>query len=360
MIDLTTRYLGLQLRSPIIASPGPVTGQLDRLVELDAAGVGAVVLPSLFQEQIEHETSEIDRLFSVHHHGTGEASSFAPDNDGYESSSDAYLALIEAARGRVAVPVIASLNGTTIGGWLRYARLLEDAGADAMELNLYEIAADPSRSAASIEAEQLELVALVCDAVSIPVAVKISPFYTSVAAFALGVQNAGAHGIVMFNRFYLPDLDLATLEVEPRISLSTQAELRLPLRWIGIVRDSLSISIAGSTGVHTGTDAVKLLLAGADAVMTTSALLHHGPGRVAAMTDELREWMRKRRYSSIDEIRGRISREVSADPAAYERANYIGNVASYTSRFIGATPPRTHPRAAERATTSPDRPPVHQ
>lgn len=358
MIDLRTRYLGLQLRSPIIASPGPVTGQLDRLVELDAAGVGAVVLPSLFQEQIEHETSEIDRLFAVHHHGSGETSSFAPDNDGHKSSSDAYLALIEAARRRVDVPVIASLNGTSIGGWLRYARLLEDAGADAMELNLYEIAADPSRSAGSIEAEQLELVALISDEVSIPVAVKISPFYTSVAAFALGLQNAGARGIVMFNRFYLPDLDLATLGVEPRIALSNQAELRLPLRWIGIVRDSLTISIAGSTGVHAGTDAVKLLLAGADAVMTTSALLHHGAGRVAGITDELREWMRAHRYGTVDEMRGKVSRHACADPAAYERANYIGNVASYTSRFIGATPPRPISRDADRAATSPDRPPV--
>lgn len=343
MIDLTTRYLGLQLRSPIVASPGPVTGQLDRLVELEAAGVGAVVLPSLFQEQIERETSEIDRLYSAHHYGHGEASSFAPDTDGYESSSDAYLALIEAARARVDVPVIASLNGTTIGGWLRYARLLEDAGADAMELNLYEIAADPSRSAASIESEQLELVALISDEVSIPLAVKISPFYTSVASFAVGLQNAGADGIVMFNRFYLPDLDLETFDVEPRVALSNQSELRLPLRWIRIVRDSLSISIAGSTGVHTGTDAVKLLLAGADVVMTTSALLHHGPGRVAGITDELRAWMRKHRYASIDEMRGDVSREASADPAAFERANYIGNVASYTSRFIGATPPVNRP-----------------
>jgi dihydroorotate dehydrogenase (fumarate) len=338
MIDLTTRYLGLQLRSPIIASPGPVTGHVDRLVELGAAGVGAVVLPSLFQEQIEHETSEIDRLFSVHHDSFGEASSFFPEIDGYTTGSDAYLALIEAARNSVDVPVIASLNGTHIGGWLRYARFLEEAGADAMELNLYAIAAEPTLAAASIEDEQLELVALISGEVSIPVAVKISPFYTSVPAFALGLQNAGARGIVMFNRFYLPDLNLDTLDIEPRISLSTQAELRLPLRWIGIVRDYLSISLAGSTGVHTGGDAAKLLLAGADAAMTTSALLHHGPGRVAGITDELREWMHEHHYHSVDEMRGAVSREASADAAAYERANYVGNITSYTSRFIGATP----------------------
>jgi dihydroorotate dehydrogenase (fumarate) len=338
MIDLTTNYLGLRLRSPIVASPGPVTGQLDRLTELSDAGIGAVVLPSLFQEQIEHETSEIDRLFAVHHHSFGEASSFFPELDGYNTGADAYLALIEAARAAVDVPVIASLNGTNLGGWLRYARLLEDAGADAIELNLYAIAADPAVGGGAIESEQLALVAVVAEEVSIPVAVKISPYYTSVAAFAVRLQEAGARGIVMFNRFYLPDLNLETLDVEPRISLSTQAELRLPLRWIGILRDYLSISLAGSTGVHHGRDVAKLLLAGADVAMTTSALLHHGTGRVTALTEELREFMREHHYHTTAEMRGAVSREASTDPAAYERANYIGNITSYTSRFIGATP----------------------
>ena len=338
MTDLTTSYLGLRLRSPIVASPGPLTGHLDKLTELSDRGVGAVVLPSLFQEQIEHETSEIDRLFSVHEYSFGEAGSFFPEVDGYNTGCDAYLALIEAARSRVDVPVIASLNGANIGGWLRYAKFLEDAGADAMELNIYAVAADPAVRAATLESEQLDLVAMVTHEVSIPVAVKISPFYTSVAAFALALQDAGADGIVMFNRFYLPDLDLETFAVAPRISLSTQAELRLPLRWIGIVRDYLSISIAGSTGVHTGRDAAKLLLAGADVAMTTSALLHHGASRVAAITDELIEWMVEHNYQSVNEMRGAVSREAAADPAAYERANYIGNITSYTSRFIGATP----------------------
>jgi len=246
--------------------------------------------------------------------------------------------MIEAARARVDVPVIASLNGTNIGGWLRYARLLEDAGADAMELNIYAIAADPAIGAHSLESEQLELVALVTEEVSIPVAVKISPFYTSVAAFVLGVQTAGASGIVLFNRLYLPDLDLETLDVEPRISLSTSAELRLPLRWIGILHDYLTISIAGSTGVHTGRDVAKLLLVGADVAMTTSALLHHGAGRVETMTEELTDWMQEHGYATVDEMRGAVSREASTDPAAFERANYIGNITSYTSRFIGATP----------------------
>src|SRR5262245_682623 len=220
-IDLTTKYLGLALRAPIVASPGPITGHLDGFAELSEAGVGAVVLPSLFQEQIEHETSEIDRLFSVHRDSFGEATSFFPEVDGYNTGSDSYLALVEAARARVDVPVIASLNGTTTGGWLRYARLVEDAGADAIELNLYAIAADAVVSGAAIESEQLDLVGLVAREVSIPIAVKISPHYSSLAHFALGLQQAGASGIVMFNRFYLPDLDLETLDVKPKISLST-------------------------------------------------------------------------------------------------------------------------------------------
>src|SRR5262245_17489565 len=338
MTDLSTTYLGLRLRSPIVASPGPFTGHLEGLAQLANAGVGAVVLPSLFQEQIEHETSEIDRLFSEHADSFGEATSFFPEVDGYDSGSDAYLALVEAARERVDVPVIASLNGTTTGGWLRYARLLEDAGADAIELNLYAIAADPVIGGAAIEAEQLDLVELVAHDVSLPIAVKISPYYSSLASFALGIQEAGAAGIVMFNRFYLPDLDLETLEVKPKISLSSSAELRLPLRWVGIVRDFLSISIAGSTGVHTGRDAAKLLLAGADVAMTTSALLHHGAPHVADLTDELSEWMRAHRYESVAQMRGAVSREAAADPAAYERANYIGNITSYTSRFLKASP----------------------
>ena len=227
MADLATTYLGLRLRSPIVASPGPLTGDLDGLRRLAAAGAGAVVLPSLFQEQIEHETSEIDRLFSLHSESFGEATSFFPELDGYNTGPDAYLALIEAARDALDVPVIASLNGTSLGGWLRYARLLEDAGAEAMELNLYSIGADTSVPGSSLEAEQLELVELVTDEVSIPVAVKISPFYSSLASFVVGLQGAGASGIVMFNRFYQPDLDLETLDVAPRVTLSSADELRL-------------------------------------------------------------------------------------------------------------------------------------
>jgi dihydroorotate dehydrogenase (fumarate) len=338
MTDLHVEYLGLRLRSPLVASAGPYTGDLHKIADLEQAGAAAIVLPSLFEEQIEHETSEIDRLFSLHHDSFGEASSFLPDIDGYNTGSDAYLALVESAKHRVDVPIVASLNGTNVGGWLRYANLLEDAGADAIELNLYTVAADPSVSGASIEAEQLELVELVAAEVGLPVAVKISPFYSSLATFLAALQDAGAAGVVMFNRFYAPDLDMETLDIKPRISLSNQGELRLPLRWIGIAREFLTISIAGSTGVHTGRDAAKLILAGADIAMTTSALLFHGTSHLMTMEAELRDWMREHSYSSASEMRGAVSRDSAADPAAYERANYIGNITSYTSRFLGAQP----------------------
>ena len=338
MTELHTTYLGLSLRSPIMASAGPFTRDLDRLTALVDAGAAAVVLPSLFEEEIENDSTEIDRLFSVHSESFVEATSFFPQLHGLGTPVDAYLGHVEAARRAVDVPVIASLNGTNLGGWGRCARLLEDAGAAAIELNLYWIAPDPAVSGASIESEQLELVALLAGEVGVPVAVKISPFYTSVSAFVLALQEAGAAGVVMFNRFYLPDVDLEAMEVVPRLSLSTPDEMRLPLRWIGIVRDELHISLAGSTGVHSGEDVAKLLLAGADVAMTTSAVLRNGPQHISRMEDELVAWMVDNDYDSVDEMRGAMRREAATDPAAYERANYIGTLATYTSRFLGYSP----------------------
>ncbi len=334
MTDLHTTYLGLSLRSPIVASAGPFTHNLDLIAELEDAGIGAIVLPSLFEEQIEHETTELDRLFSAHAESFGEAESFFPEIDGYQTGTDSYLSLLEGAKSRVDVPVIASLNGTNPGSWIRYSRLLADAGADAVELNLYTVAADPSMTGRRLEEEQVELVSLLTTEIQLPVAVKISPYYSSLAAFLLALQSAGASGVVMFNRFYAPDLDLETLEVTPKVSLSTPNELRLPLRWIGIAREFLDISIGGSTGVHSGYDAAKMILAGADVAMTTSALLHHGTAYVRTIENELREWMQDAEYVSTDQMRGAVSRDSAADPAAYERANYIGNLATYASRFL--------------------------
>ena len=220
-------------------------------------------------------------MYTVNQESFNEATSFFPEVDDYGSAIDSYLELIENAKVAIDIPVIASLNGANIGGWVKYARLLEGAGADALELNLYTVAADPDIDGAALEAEHLELVALVAEEVGVPVAVKISPFYSSVSSFVVGLQRSGAAGVVMFNRFYSPDLDLETLELAPRIALSTPEELRLPLRWTGILREHLTMSIAGSTGVHSGFDAAKLILAGADVTMATSSLLHHGPAHLA-------------------------------------------------------------------------------
>jgi len=335
MTDLHTTYLGLRLTSPIVASAGPLTGDVDRIRVLETYGAAAIVLPSLFEEQIEHETNEIDRLFNLHRDSFGEATTLLPELDGYNSGVDRYLDLVEGAKRAVDVPVIASLNGTNIGGWLRYAQLLQDAGADAIELNLYAVAADPIVSGASLESEHFGLVALLADEITIPLAVKISPNYSSLASFVVGLQEAGAAGVVMFNRFYLPDLDLETLDVIPRVALSTPEELRLPLRWTGILHEHLSMSIAASSGVHSGYDVAKLILAGADVAMTTSSLLRNGAAHLATIEEQLRDWMREHEYESTDQMRGAVSQAAAADPSAYERANYIGNLASYTSSFLG-------------------------
>jgi dihydroorotate dehydrogenase (fumarate) len=329
MTDLHTDYLGLRLKSPIVASPSPMTGEIDGVIELERHGVGAIVLPSLFEEQIEHEANEIDRLLSAHANSDWQATEFFPEMN-EESGVDRYIALVESAKAAVDVPVIASLNGASIGGWLRYGTLLEDAGADAIEVNLYNVAADPIVSSTSLESEQFGLIAILADELNIPLAVKISPFYSSLAAFLVSVEEAGAAGVVMFNRFYQPDLDLETLLVQPRLSLSTPEELRLPLRWTGIIREHLSMSIAASTGVHSGFDVAKLLLVGADVAMATSSLLRNGASHVATMEEQLRDWMVEHDYESVEQMRGAVRSEASVDPAAFERANYIGNLASYT------------------------------
>lgn len=336
MTDLHTTYLGMHLKSPIVASAGPLTGDTDRIIELERAGASAIVLPSLFEEQIEHDTSELDRLFSLHSDSFGEATSFLPDIDEYNTGADNYVELVSNAKKSVDIPVIASLNGTNFGGWLRYARLLEHAGADAIELNLYTVAADPMTSGAALESEHLDVVSLLADELTVPLAVKISPYYSSLASFVLRLQEAGAAGVVMFNRFYQPDLDLDTLDVTPRLTLSSPDELRLPLRWTGILREYLSISIAASSGVQTGYDVAKLILTGADVAMTTSSLLRNGIQHVKVIEEQLREWMSEHDYDAVAQMRGAVRRSVAADPAAYERANYIGNLASYTSRFLSA------------------------
>ncbi|MEZ5115440.1 MAG: dihydroorotate dehydrogenase-like protein [Candidatus Nanopelagicales bacterium] len=330
MSDLTTSYLGLTLRSPIVASPSPVTGRLESLRALDEAGVGAVVLPSLFEEEVESESLTLnDRL----EEGAGvfaEAADYFPDLDFGNLGLDRHVRLVEQAAEELSVPVIASVNARTVGGWLDYAQMMVDAGAEAIELNMYDVAADPDLSAADVEQGYLDLVAQVSACISVPLSVKLSPYFSSFGHMAREVVDAGADGLVLFNRFYQPDLDLESLDVTPRLELSTSAELRLPLRWIGLLRPHLAhTSLALTSGVHDGLDVAKGLLAGADVVMAASALLHHGPDHVRTMTEQLQGWLQEHEYVSVDQLRGSVARHAAADPSAYERSQYLRVLSSW-------------------------------
>ena len=313
MTDLTTMYLGLKLHSPFVASPGPVTGDPAMWDRLEASGAGAIVLPSLFEEQIEHEAFAVEyaSLGNDSHH---EALSYLPQLDGMEVGPDHHLDLVEDAKAALSIPVIASLNGVSPGGWVRYAKLLAEAGADAIELNLYDTVTDPMVSAAEVERRYMELIEEVKAEISVPLAVKIGPWFTALAHTAKSFELAGADGLVLFNRLYQPDIDLDTLEVRPKLQLSTSAESRLSLHWIGVLREFVRGSLAASSGVHTGPDALKLLLAGADVVMTTSALLRHGPEHLLELRREVVRWMDERDYDSVSQLRGSVSRENVPDP----------------------------------------------
>jgi dihydroorotate dehydrogenase (fumarate) len=300
---------------------------------LAAAGVGAIVLPSLFEEEILAEELELNRSLEQGTEHFAEALDYFPAVDTFVGASDRYLARLETVKTEVAVPVIASLNASTTGGWVRHARRIEDAGADALELNLYHVAADPRRNAGELEAAHLDLIAAVRATVTIPLAVKLSPYYSAFANFAAAVTAAGADGLVLFNRFYQPDFDLDALDVVPRIELSQAWELRLPVRWIAILRPQLDpgVSLAATSGAQSGTDVLKGLMVGADVVMMTSALLRHGPAHIATVETELRAWMSEHEYESVDQLRGSASAATADDPDAFQRANYMATLRSWVT-----------------------------
>jgi dihydroorotate dehydrogenase (fumarate) len=325
MADLRTRYLGLDLRTPLVASASPLTGSLEGLRRLEAAGAAAVVLPSLFEEQLTMEADQVARLLEA----GADSLPAALDLDDYNAGPYGYLALVEKAKASLQVPVIASLNGITPGAWVEHASLLEEAGADALELNVYYVSSSPGLGASEVEWRYLELVRSVRQAIGIPLAVKLSPYFSSVANLARQLVEAGADGLVLFNRFYQPDLDIETLEVTPRLALSTSEELRLPLRWVAILHRQVPASLAASTGVHTAADAVKVLMAGADVAMMTSALLRHGPEHLEVVEAGLGEYLDGRGMPSVDVLRGLRSQRSVRDPAAWERANYITMLAGY-------------------------------
>lgn len=322
-MELRTTYLGLDLSSPLVASPSPLTGRMDSLLRLEDAGVSAVVLPSLFEEEVEAEALVLYERMEAAADVGAEAAGYFPDVDLDHLGLERHLVLVEQAAGSLSIPVIASLNGHTPGGWIRYARDLEDAGASAIELNTYEVVADPTVTAADVEQRYLDLVAGVRQEVDIPVSVKISPYFTSMAHMARALVDSGADGLVLFNRFYQPDLDLETLDVTPHLELSTESELRLPLRWTAILRPLIPhTSMAVTSGVHSGNAMAKALLAGADVAMTTSEVLREGPDRAREMLQELRDWMIDHEYSSVRQLQGSVAGHTAANPSAFERAQY--------------------------------------
>ncbi len=343
-VELSTRYLGLQLRSPIVASAAPRNNEPAMAARLELAGVGAIVLPSLFEEEILAEEVGLTRALEQGSEAFHEALSYFPAIDTFIGAADRYLRSLERIKAKATIPIIASLNASTAGGWVRHARAIQDAGADGLELNLYHVAANPHRSAVQMEAADLELIAAVRAAVTVPLAVKVGPHYSALAHFAAAATAAGADGLVLFNRFYQPDLDLETGDVVPRLQLSEPFELRLPLRWIAILRPQVgpAVSLAASSGARAGTDVVKGIMVGADVVMMTSALLRHGPEHARTVETELRTWMTEHEYSSIDQLRGSASAAQVDDPAAFERANYMATLRSWTTppELTSAAPSR--------------------
>jgi dihydroorotate dehydrogenase (fumarate) len=317
MADLRTRYLGMELRSPLVASSSPLTGSLDGLRRLEAAGAGAVVLPSLFEEELAEPGPQ--------------GGAAAGGQAGYGAGPDAYLSLVAEARKTLEIPVVASLNGVSRGGWSSYASRLEEAGASALELNVYYVSSRPGLSGSDVEWHYLDVVRAVRRATSLPLAVKLSPYFSSLANMAGQLVEAGADGLVLFNRFYQPDLDVEAMEVLPALELSSSVELRLPLRWIAILHRRHRVSLAASTGVHTAVDVVKVLLAGADVAMMTSALLRNGPDHLRPLEIQVRDWMDRHGFETLEQLRGRLSQRSVPNPAAFERANYIKTLASHSA-----------------------------
>lgn len=331
MTDLRTQYLGLDLAGPLIASASPLTGRLDTLAALEEAGAAAVVLPSLFEEDVIEEE---DVLADVLDTGEGFAEfASAPLSETasrYELGPERHLRLVGEAKRALTIPVIASVNASGPGSWARYATGLADAGADALELNLYSVNADADLPGAALEARHLEVIAAVRAAVRVPLAVKLSPYYSGLAHFARAAVDAGADGLVLFNRFFAPDIDLEDLSLAPRVSLSDSDDLRLPLRWLGILRSQLrGTSLAATSGVHTGNDVLKALLVGADVACMTAAVLRNGPGYMRAVLADVAEWLDANEYTSVRQLTGSMAADAVANPGDFERAQYRTIITSY-------------------------------
>ncbi len=322
-MDLRTKYLGIDLKNPIVPSASPLSKNLDNMKRLEDSGASAIVMYSLFEEEIAHESAELDHYLHYGTEGFAEALTYLPRAEEYNLEPDQYLDLLRKAKASLGIPVIPSLNGITPGGWIKYAKYFEDAGADAIELNVYYIPTDSRLTSAAVEDRYVEVMAAVREAVKIPIAAKLSPYFSSFANIAAKMVDAGADGLVMFNRFYQPDIDLEKLEIDPGVLLSDSSANRLPMRWVAIFYGRLKASLAASSGIHTAEDVLKLVMAGADVTMMCSALLSHGPAHLRKVLADLKKWMEDHEYESIEQMKGSMSQKSVADPAAFERANYV-------------------------------------
>lgn len=334
MVDLSTTYLGLQLKNPLVASASPLSKKVETVKRLEDAGVAAVVMYSLFEEQIVHESRALDYFLSRGSESTAEAMTYFPDLGHYNVGPEAYLELIQKLKAAVSIPVIASLNGVSTGGWIDYAKKMETAGADALELNIYYVPTDFDLSPQELEKAYVDLVADVRKQVRIPLAVKLSPFFTSLPNFASRLVKAGADGLVLFNRFLQPEIDPETLEVVPHLKLSTSDELLLPLRWVAILYGRLNADLALTSGAHTTQDVIKATMAGASVTMMASELLGHGIGRISQVLAEMQTWMETYEYASIKQMVGSMSQRAVAEPAAFERANYMKALTSFDNKIV--------------------------
>jgi dihydroorotate dehydrogenase (fumarate) len=331
--SMETTYLGHTLRNPVVASSSPLTGKIESLRRLEDSGIGAVVLPSLFEEQIEHEEMELHHLASFGAESFPEAlGGYYPEIATHGVAADETLRLVADAKEELTIPVIASLNGTSPGGWVRYAEQLAEAGADAIELNVYLIPTDPKATAEDVESRYTDVVAAVREQVELPLAVKIGPYFSSTANMARRLVAAGADALVLFNRFYQPDIDLDELRVVPNLQLSQPHEIRLPMRWVAILSDLVECDLAVTSGAHGADEVLKALLVGADVVMMASALLEHGPEHVATVLIDMQRWLDENEYDSVEQLRGSMSLGAAPNAESFVRANYMDMLVNYTSR----------------------------
>lgn len=333
MVDLSTTYLGLSLKNPLVASASPLSKKVESVKRLEDAGVAAVVMYSLFEEQIIHESRALDHYLNYGTETYAEALSYFPDMDHYNVGPESYLDLIRSLKEAVSIPIIGSLNGITMGGWVDFAHKIQEAGADALELNMYQVPTDPTLNANELEKATIELVREIRSKIRIPLAVKLSPFSTSLPNLSWRLVDAGANGLVLFNRFIQPDLDIETLDVVPNLVLSTSHELRLPLRWIAILFGRIEADLALTSGVHTSQDALKAMMAGANVAMLASELIQNGIGRITEILKDMESWMVEYEYVSIEQMRGSMSQKGVAEPAAFERANYMKALTSFDYRI---------------------------